>query len=74
MSKAELNKIYQHYKNRHFYTVLHIALHTETKEDLVIYQDIESKQVFARPKEMFEETIQVEGNDIERFTKTSITA
>jgi len=47
--------IYQHYKGN-FYKVLAIAKHTETEEELVIYQKISKEleeQIWARPMSMF---------------------
>lgn len=42
---------------RHFkgntYEILCVALHTETEEQLVIYQSEESGNIFARPYKMF---------------------
>ena len=46
---------YQHYKNKEFYEVLEVALHTETKEMLVIYKPLYKSEykLFARPYKMF---------------------
>jgi len=58
---------YQHYKGD-FYEVLHEATHSETEELLVIYRSEEGR-VFARPKEMFYEDVEVEGKILPRFKK-----
>ncbi len=71
--KAETGKKYRHYKNGKEYTVIAIAHHSETMQMLVIYRaeydtdDLGPKPVFARPQEMFEETIDVDGKMMDRF-------
>lgn len=72
--KAEVGKRYQHYKNQQTYTVLAIARHTEAGEDLVVYQghydteDLGSEPIFARPKEMWEEDVEYNGETLPRFS------
>lgn len=49
--------IYKHYKGK-FYQVLGVALHTETLEEVVVYQSLhEPFSLWARPRVMFEETV-----------------
>ena len=46
-------QIYKHFKGD-LYRVLHIAIHTETNEKLVVYQAIyDESKIFARPYDMF---------------------
>lgn len=40
-------------KEKYMYLITDTALHTETDEKLVIYQNIKTKESFARPIEMF---------------------
>lgn len=74
--RAEVGKRYQHYKNKQTYTVLGVARHTETGEDLVIYQghyetdDLGKDPIFARPKGMWEEDVEYEGKTVPRFSLT----
>lgn len=58
---------YQHYKGGH-YTVLGVALHSETLDELVIYQaQYDEKLIWARPLGMFLDTVTVEGETKPRF-------
>ncbi len=59
---------YQHFKGN-FYQVLHIAKHSETNEDMVVYQPLYGEQaIWVRPMTMFDETIEREGKEYKRFT------
>jgi hypothetical protein len=58
---------YKHYKGNR-YNVLFVAAHSETLEPLVIYQSTEEpEKVWARPLEMFEEMVTVDGVQVPRF-------
>ena len=58
---------YRHYKGSE-YTVIGVARHSETEEELVVYrQDYGERGLWVRPKEMFQETIEVEGQMVPRF-------
>nr|WP_198431414.1 DUF1653 domain-containing protein [Snodgrassella alvi] len=59
--------IYQHYKGR-LYQVTGTARHSETEEELVIYQCLYGDySTWVRPKSMFKETISVNGQPVPRF-------
>lgn len=64
----ELKKgIYRHYKG-HEYRILNEAKDSENREDLVVYQDMaDEKKIWARPKAMFLEEVEVEGIKKPRF-------
>lgn len=59
---------YKHYKG-HIYEVLGLAKHSETLADLVIYKNIETGEMWARPVEMWDEMVEWEGREVKRFTK-----
>ncbi|MFA6296488.1 MAG: DUF1653 domain-containing protein [Patescibacteria group bacterium] len=59
--------LYQHYKGKK-YKVISIAKHSETLEDLVIYQaEYGKKQIWVRPIKNFLEKIIVKNKKIPRF-------
>jgi hypothetical protein len=61
MKKLEIGAVYRHYKGTKA-KVLAEAIHSETREPLVIYLHLEDGVIWARPKKMFLETITVKGN------------
>ena len=59
--------IYKHYKNK-YYKVIGEATHSETEEKLVVYQCLYGDYgMWVRPKAMFTELVEVDGNQIPRF-------
>lgn len=60
-------KKYRHYKGKD-YLVLYQAKHSETLEDLVVYQALYGERgIWVRPLEMFLEDVEVNGKIVERF-------
>lgn len=58
---------YRHYKGNE-YIVLGVARHSETDEELVVYRpDYGEQGLWVRPKEMFLETVEVDGKQVPRF-------
>lgn len=58
---------YRHYKGQE-YVVLGVARHSETEEELVVYrQDYGDRSLWVRPKSMFLERVEVEGQVVPRF-------
>ena len=60
MQEISVGKIYKHYKGNK-YKILALAKHSETLEDLIIYQSIEDNKTWARPYSMWNERIDSEG-------------
>lgn len=60
---------YRHFKGNE-YEVLYIAHHSETLEPLVIYRALYGKgEVWARPAEMWNETVERDGRTFPRFRR-----
>ncbi len=60
---------YKHYKG-HYVKVLGTAKHSETLEDLVVYDHLgtnELSDLWVRPLAMFVENIEIEGKTVPRF-------
>jgi hypothetical protein len=58
---------YRHYKGND-YTVLGVARHSETLEELVVYrQEYGDRGLWVRPAAMFAETVVVDGKAVLRF-------
>lgn len=58
---------YEHYKGK-FYRVIGVARHSETEEDLVVYQALYGERgLWVRPLKMFIEDVDVGGKKIPRF-------
>jgi hypothetical protein len=63
--------IYKHYKG-HTVKVIGVAKHSETLEDLVVYDHMgtnELSDLWVRPLEMFEELVEINGEKVPRFVK-----
>ena len=58
---------YRHYKGKD-YTVIGVARHSETEEEVVVYrQEYGDRSLWVRPKAMFLETVEVDGQTVPRF-------
>jgi cupin 2 domain-containing protein len=58
---------YRHFKGNE-YTVIGTARHSETLEEMIVYrQEYGEHGLWVRPKQMFSETVKVDGRDVPRF-------
>ncbi|MFT5259116.1 MAG: hypothetical protein ACI9J2_000696 [Saprospiraceae bacterium] len=58
---------YQHYKGQNYH-VIGVAKHSETEEELVVYQPLYGEGgLWVRPLEMFTETVSIYGESQPRF-------
>ncbi|OOO61369.1 MULTISPECIES: DUF1653 domain-containing protein [Clostridia] len=63
----KIGKKYRHFKGKE-YLVLHIAKHSETLEELVVYQALYGeKGIWVRPLDMFLGQVEVNGMLVNRF-------
>lgn len=63
----QMEQYYRHFKGN-LYRVLHIAKHSETLEEMVVYQAMYGdRDIWVRPKAMFEEVIERDGKTFRRF-------
>jgi len=61
--------LYRHYKDNN-YRVHGLALHSETREWLVVYEALyDGGGLFVRPAAMFIETVEVAGKSLPRFAR-----
>lgn len=61
---------YIHSKTGNFYQVLAVAKHSETLEELVVYECLYENprsKIWVRPKKMFLEEVVIEGKKVPRF-------
>jgi hypothetical protein len=66
-----MEQYYRHFKGN-IYKVLHVAKHSETLEDIVVYQAMYGEPgIWVRPKSMFEEVIERDGKRFRRFSPIS---
>ena len=60
--------VYRHYKGNP-YQVLYLAKHSETLEDMVVYQALYGERgIWVRPASMWNETVDYQGKQVKRFT------
>lgn len=65
MQEISIGKTYRHYKGNH-YKIIAIARHSETLEEMIVYESLKDGATWVRPKSMWNET--VDNNDTLRFT------
>lgn len=60
MQSIKIGKTYKHYKGN-LYKIIGFAKHSETLEDLIIYQSEKTGEFWARPYKMWNETVDDKG-------------
>ena len=60
MQEITVGKRYRHYKGN-IYKIIAFAKHSETMEDMIVYQSIENGNIWVRPKYMWNEIIDNKG-------------
>jgi hypothetical protein len=68
--ELKVGQIWKHYKGKHYKMVI-FAKHSETGEELVVYQRQEDGNVYARPVDLFFNDVEWEGKTVSRFTFVS---
>lgn len=60
---------YRHYKGKD-YEVLGVARHSESEEEYVVYRQLYGAgDLWVRPKDMFLESVMIEGTAVPRFRR-----
>lgn len=60
MQEIAIGKIYRHYKGN-LYKIIALAKHSETVEDMIVYQSVKTGDVWVRPKNMWNEVVDEKG-------------
>ena len=42
---------------KYIYKIMHFAIHSETKEAMVVYQSLFNNEIYVRPRDMFESEV-----------------
>ena len=61
----KIGEIYKHYKGN-IYKIIAFARHSETDEDMIVYQSVKNGDTWVRPKKMWDEIVDNIGT--KRFT------
>ncbi|MCQ2740154.1 MAG: DUF1653 domain-containing protein [bacterium] len=65
MQEITVGKTYKHYKGN-IYKIIAFAKHSETTEDMIVYQSVKTGEMWVRPKKMWNEVVDDAG--VLRFT------
>ena len=60
MQEITIGKTYKHYKGN-LYKIIALAKHSETVEDMIVYQSLETGATWVRPKSMWNEIVDEKG-------------
>lgn len=64
MQEITVGKTYRHYKGN-IYKIIALGKHSETLEDMIVYQSVKSGEIWIRPKSMWNNEI---SEGVLRFT------
>ena len=67
MQEISVGKIYRHYKGNK-YKIIALGRHSESQEEVVIYQNIDKGDIWVRPKSMWNEVININGKEVMRIS------
>ena len=67
MQEITIGKIYKHYKGN-VYKIIAFGKHSETEEDMIVYQNVEKGDIWIRSKSMLNEEVLVDGKKVLRFS------
>lgn len=65
MQEITVGKTYRHYKGN-IYKIIALAKHSETAENMIVYQSVKNGDIWVRPYDMWNEI--VDENGTLRFT------
>ena len=60
-------QIWKHYKGND-YKIIILGRHSETAEDMVVYEQMHSGKIYIRPMNLFFNDVEYEGETVPRFT------
>ena len=60
MQRIEIGKTYRHYKGN-LYKIIGLAKHSETLEDMIVYQPLKTGDNWVRPYKMWNEVVDDKG-------------
>ena len=60
MQEITIGKTYKHYKGN-VYKIIAFAKHSETTEDMIVYQSIKSEDIWVRPFSMWNDVVDEKG-------------
>ena len=60
MQEISIGKTYRHYKGN-LYKIINFAKHSETCEEMIVYQSLKTGEVWVRPISMWNEIVDEKG-------------
>lgn len=68
MTVIKKGQYYRYYEGN-IYKIICVANDTVTNDKVVVYQDIESKNILTKPYEIFISNVEVDGKEVKRFQR-----